>query len=65
MKNRIIMGSIFFLFIIIIYAFVYLAPNLDINNQLVNLISIIILFLIGGILGTLGRKLDKKSNSYF
>lgn len=52
------MGSIF-LFIIIIYA-LYILPNLDINNQLVNLISIIILFLIGGILGTLGRKLDKK-----
>lgn len=58
MKNRIIMGSIF-LFIIIIYT-LYILPNLDINNQLVNLISIIILFLIGGILGTLGRKLDKK-----
>lgn len=57
------MGSIF-LFIIIIYA-LYILPNLDINNQLVNLISIIILFLIGSILGTLGRKLDKKSNSYF
>ena len=63
MKNRIIMGSIF-LFIIIIYA-LYILPNLDINNQLVNLISIIILFLIGSILGTLGRKLDKKRNSYF
>ena len=55
------MGSIF-LFIIIIYA-LYILPNLDINNQLVNLISIIILFLIGSILGTLGRKLDKKKGS--
>ena len=63
MKNRIIMGSIF-LFIIIIYA-LYILPNLDINNQLVNLISIIILFLIGGILGTLGRKLDKKVTLIF
>lgn len=63
MKNRIIMGIIF-LFMIIIYA-LYILPNLDINNQLTNLISIIILFLIGSILGTLGRKLDKKSNSYF
>ncbi len=63
MKNRIIMGSIF-LFIIIIYA-LYILPNLDINNQLVNLISIIILFLISSFLGTLGRKLDKKRNSYF
>lgn len=63
MKNRIIMGSIF-LFIIIIYA-LYILPNLDINNQLVNLISIIILFLIGSILGALERKLDKKRNSYF
>jgi len=51
--------GIIFLFMIIIYA-LYILPNLDINNQLTNLISIIILFLIGSILGTLGRKLDKK-----
>lgn len=58
MKNRIIMGVIF-LFIIIIYS-LYILPNLDISNQLINIISIIILFLMGSILGTLGRKLDKK-----
>lgn len=58
MKNRIIMGIIF-LFIIIIYA-IYIQPKLNIDNQLINLISIIILFFIGSILGTLGRKLDKK-----
>ncbi|MEJ7537464.1 hypothetical protein [Staphylococcus hominis] len=58
MKNRIIMGVIF-LFIIIIYA-IYIQPKLNIDNQLINLISIIILFFIGSILGTLGRKLDKK-----
>ncbi|WP_145464432.1 hypothetical protein [Staphylococcus hominis] len=58
MKNRIIMGVIF-LFIIIIYA-IYIQPKLNIDNQLINLISIIILFFIGSILGILGRKLDKK-----
>lgn len=51
--------GVIFLFIIIIYS-LYILPNLDISNQLINIISIIILFLMGSILGTLGRKLDKK-----
>ncbi|WP_436863375.1 hypothetical protein [Mammaliicoccus sciuri] len=57
MKFRLLAGLVF-LVIVLIYAF-FVSPNLNLDNQLVNLVSIIILFVIGSILGIVGRKLDK------
>ncbi|MEJ7220709.1 hypothetical protein [Staphylococcus gallinarum] len=57
MKFRLLAGLVF-LVIVLIYAF-FVYPNLNLDNQLVDLVSIIILFVIGSILGIVGRKLDK------
>ncbi|VEG64876.1 Uncharacterised protein [Staphylococcus condimenti] len=58
MKYKITTG-IFFIILIFIYTF-KVEPFLKNDNQFLNFLIIIIIFIIGTLLGILGRKLDKK-----
>lgn len=58
MKYKITTG-IFFIILIFIYTF-KVEPFLKNDNQFLNFLIIIIIFIIGTLLGVLGRKLDKK-----
>lgn len=56
-KFRLLAGLIFFI-IVLIYGF-FVFPNPHLDTQLGNLFAVITLFVIGNILGIVGRKLDK------
>lgn len=58
MKYKITTG-IFFIILIFIYSF-KVEPFLKNDNQFLNFLIILIIFIIGTLLGILGRKLDKK-----
>ena len=58
MKYKITTG-IFFIILIFIYTF-KVEPFLKNDNQFLNFLIIIIIFIIGTLLGILGRKLDRK-----
>ncbi|GEP76181.1 Uncharacterised protein [Staphylococcus carnosus] len=58
MKYKITTG-IFFIILIFIYTF-KVEPFLKNDNQFLNFLIILIIFIIGTLLGILGRKLDKK-----
>ena len=58
MKYRLIAGVIFA--IIVLIATFYIQPMLNTDNQLINLFYIVFLFVVGAILGYIGRRLDNK-----
>lgn len=48
-------------FLILALAYVLLIqPRLNLDNQIVNFISIVILFSVCALIGIIGRKMDKK-----
>lgn len=58
MKYRLIAVIIFA--IIVIVATFHIQPMLNTDNQLINLFYIVFLFVVGTILGYIGRRLDNK-----
>ncbi|WP_186365021.1 hypothetical protein [Staphylococcus hominis] len=58
MKYRLIAVIIFA--IIVIVATFHIQPMLNTDNQLINLFYIVFLFVVGAILGYIGRRLDNK-----
>ncbi|MEX3426939.1 hypothetical protein [Staphylococcus hominis] len=58
MKYRLIAVIIFT--IIVIVATFHIQPMLNTDNQLINLFYIVFLFVVGAILGYIGRRLDNK-----
>ncbi|SHC41102.1 Uncharacterised protein [Staphylococcus aureus] len=59
MKYRII-AALFFLILLLIYVF-KIAPFLNTDSQIVNLVVVLIIFFIGALLGWISRKFDKNS----
>ena len=58
MKYRLIAVVIFA--IIFLIATFYIQPMLNTDNQLINLVYVVFLFVVGAILGYIGRRLDSK-----
>lgn len=58
MKYRLIAVVIFA--IIVLIATFYIQPMFNIDNQLINLVYVVFLFVVGAILGYIGRRLDSK-----
>ena len=58
MKYRLIAVIIFA--IIVLVATFHIQPMLNTDNQLINLFYIVFLFVVGAILGYIGRRLDNK-----
>ena len=58
MKYRLIAGVIFA--IIVLITTIYIQPMLNTDNQLINLAYVVSLFVVGAILGYIGRRLDSK-----
>ncbi|MCO4353524.1 hypothetical protein [Staphylococcus agnetis] len=58
MKYR-IMAIIVFLIVVVAYVFL-IQPKLNLDNQIINFISIIVLFCVCALIGFIGRKMDKK-----
>ena len=59
MKYRII-AALFFLMLLLIYVF-KIAPFLNTDSQIVNLVVVLIIFFIGALLWWISRKFDKNS----
>lgn len=59
MKYRII-AALFFLMLLLIYVF-KIAPFLNTDSQIVNLVVVLIIFFIGALLGWISREFDKNS----
>ena len=59
MKYRLIAVVIFA--IIVLIATFYIQPMLNTDNQLINLAYVVSLFVVGAILGYIGRRLDSNS----
>ena len=58
MKYRLI--AVITFAIIVLVATFYIQPMLNTDNQLINLFYIVFLFVVGAILGYIGRRLDNK-----
>ncbi|MCC3712143.1 hypothetical protein [Staphylococcus hominis] len=58
MKYRLI--AVITFAIIVLVATFYIQPMLNTDNQLINLSYIVFLFVVGAILGYIGRRLDNK-----
>ncbi|WP_242279571.1 hypothetical protein [Staphylococcus hominis] len=58
MKYRLIAGVIFAIIVLIVT--IYIQPMLNTKHQLINLAYVISLFVVGTILGYIGRRLDSK-----
>ena len=58
MKYRLIAVVIFA--IIVLIATFYIQPMLNTDKQLINLVYVVFLFVVGAILGYIGRRLDSK-----